>query len=47
MGIKSFELTLVAARAAVLKHTIILVIAIIKVISVFKVAIIIPKMVID
>ena len=47
MGIKSFELTLVAARAAVLKHTIILVIAIIKVISVFTVAIIKPKVVIN
>ena len=37
MGIKSFELTVVAAKAAVLKHTIILVIAIIKVVSVSSV----------
>ena len=47
MGITSFELKLVAAKAAVLEHTIVLVIAIIKVVSVFIVAIIIPKMVID
>ena len=47
MGIKSFELKLVAARAAVLKHMIVLVIAIIKVVSVFTVSIIIPKVVIN
>ena len=47
MGITSFVIKLVAAKAAVLKHTIVLVIAIIKVVSVFTVAVIIPKMIID
>ena len=46
MGIKSFELKLVAARAAVLKHMIILVVAIIIVVSVFAMAIIKHKVVI-
>ena len=47
MEIKSFVIKLVAAKAAVLKYTIILMIAIIKVFSVFTVAIIIPEMIID
>ena len=47
MEIMSFVIKLVAAKAAVLKHTIILVVAIIIIISVFSVAIIKPKVVIN
>ena len=47
MEIKSFVIKLVAAKAAVLKHMIKLVVAIIIVISVFAVAIIKPKVVIN
>ena len=47
MGIKSFVIKLVAAKAAVLKHIIKLTVAIIIVISVFAVAIIKPKVVIN
>ena len=47
MEIKSFVIKLVAAKAAVLKHIIKLVVAIIIVVSVFEVAIIKPKVVIN
>ena len=47
MEIKSFVIKLVAAKAAVLKHIIKLTVAIIIVISVFAVAIIKPKVVIN
>ena len=47
MGITSFVIKLVAAKAAVLKHTIKLVVAIIVVISVFAAAIIKPKVVVN
>lgn len=47
MGITSFVIKLVAAKAAVLKHIIKLMVAIIIVISVFAVAIIKPKVVIN
>ena len=47
MGIKSFVIKLVAAKAAVLKHIIKLMVAIIIVVSVFAVAIIKPKVVIN
>ena len=47
MEIKSFVIKLVAAKAAVLKHIIKLMVAIKIVISAFTVAIIILKMIID
>ena len=47
MGIKSFVIKLVAARAAVLKYMSILAVAIINIVSVFAMAIIKPKVVIN